>query len=795
MAAGLGGLAVARGQQDQLQGLGVGNGGVRGVGVGRHAVNDAGLRQIHHRGVVPVAASHVGKALGVGGPHRDLSGAGQGAVSGVDGEGDIHRAALTGPGGVLDVVHVLQVVAQIELVIGGDGAAGAAVGQGAGGGLGEGDIGVPAGGGAQQVLKVAGPEAHTGEPRGVAHRQVPPAEVHLPDVQQLPGGAVGHVPEAVGETVAGHVGQIVDHVAPTAAVIEEVVVQVPLPQGAVPAGAGVVHIEGAVFRQLHELDVEAGAPAAGGLLVHIQEVVPVHLDGAAGGHLVAHALHAAGADQNAQVPGLGGLGAPVVLAVGLKGDGDIAAVILVGDKGQIIDLRPVPAAVIIVEGVPGPHPGAGAGGGGIVGVEDALAGSGQGGEADQGQLPAGVVVQPEVLEVVPRQGHGLPVGGGVQHIHISQGLLHGDGQHTGVVVVPLVVGGEGHGVGAGGVLRVVHLEAQLRQAGLIPVGVEVVALIPLGGDRPHVVGGHGVKDDVLRPLLAPLVDRVVDLVHNAHRGAAVGLVKVQVFLVGGQGGVGGGQILDHHGDGAGARLGAAAEAAPGHGHDEAGVGVPALVLHHVQGQVVGGAGGHRLAVLIPVVGDGVLVGDVRAAQGQPRAFQLQLGVGVPQLHVDRLVPGQGQLHLAVVHRQAFNAPAGAVEFMGLLGPAVAVIGADGRVSLAVAVVGVFGVVVVFVYGNILIDHLAALGALAPAQALLVAVGLQNDLPPLDSMCFAVLGACLRREGGGRQGQDHRQGQQQGQAPPARQLLFHNRFLLRIVSRGGSAPAPQLTAPV
>src|SRR5699024_4248109 len=122
-------------------------------------------------------------------------------------------------------------------------------------------------------------------------------------------------------------------------------------------------------------------------------------------------------------------------------------------------------------------------------------------------------------------------------------------------------------------------------------------------------------------------------------------------------------------------------------------------------------------------------------------------------------------------------------------------GADGRVGLSVAVVGVFGVVVVFVYGNILIDHLAALGALAPAQALLVAVGLQNDLPPLDSMCFAVLGACLRRKGGGRQGQDHRQGQQQGQAPPARQLLFHNRFLLRIVSRGGSAPAPQLTAPV
>src|SRR5699024_8673636 len=240
VAAGLGGLAVARGQQDQLQGLGVGDGGVRGVGGGRHAVNDAGLRQIHHRGVVPVGASHVGKALGVGGPHRDLSGAGQGAVSGVDGEGDIHRAALTGSGSVLDVVHVLQVVAQIELVIGGDGAAGAAVGQGAGGGLGEGDIGVPAGGGAQQVLKVAGPEAHTGEPRGVAHRQVPPAEVHLPDVQQLPGGAVGHVPEAVGETVAGHVGQIVDHVAPTAAVIEEVVVQVPLPQGAVPAGAGVV---------------------------------------------------------------------------------------------------------------------------------------------------------------------------------------------------------------------------------------------------------------------------------------------------------------------------------------------------------------------------------------------------------------------------------------------------------------------------------------------------------------------------------------------------------------------------
>src|SRR5699024_11446899 len=108
--------------------------------------------------------------------------------------------------------------------------------------------------------------------------------------------------------------------------------------------------------------------------------------------------------------------------------------------------------------------------------------------------------------------------------------------------------------------------------------------------------------------------------------------------------------------------------------------------------------------------------------------------------------------------------------------------------------GVSGVAVVFVFSRLYQSSFSTILADIAVHAAVVAVGLRH------SGLGAVGGVALQapdggREGGGRQGRDHRQGQQQGQAPPARQLLFHNRFLIRIVSRGGSAPAPQLTAPV
>ena len=270
------------------------------------------------------------------------------------------------------------------------------------------------------------------------------------------------------------------------------------------------------------------------------------------------------------------------------------------------------------------------------------------------------------------------------------------------------------------------------------------------------------------------IDLLVDLLCHGDAGAAVGVPQGKIYILGADGGIGLHQIpdMDLHRAGGVDGLGAALFR---HSHNKADILIVRLLGGGRGGELVGVASAHKGRLIVPVIGQGVLVGDVRRPDGQAHIPHGQGGGGVVEIHIDLQILGQGDAHLAIVHGQALGAAA-VDKGMGLLDRGVGgMVGAGGRVGLPVAVVGAVGVVVSRVDGDILVDRIPAPGAGPPAHPCLVAVGLPDGLPAVHDMGPA-LGTDVHRQGGGQQGRRQYDRQQQRQSAPALYPLFHSRFL-------------------
>ena len=221
-------------------------------------------------------------------------------------------------------------------------------------------------------------------------------------------------------------------------------------------------------------------------------------------------------------------------------------------------------------------------------------------------------------------------------------------------------------------------------------------------------------------------------------------------------------------DRAGGADGLGGQAALGHGHDEAHIFIAPLLLGDGGGQGIALLAAHQLALIVPVVGEGILPGEVRIADGQGHVPQGDGGLGVVEGDIDLRVLREGDLHGAVVHGPALGANAGGVVGVGLPldvhGRGVGdQIFADAGVG-AVPVIGVGGVVVVGVDGDTHDIGLAGadrVGADVLRQTLAVA-GSGGEHGPgavvgvADRALPGLILIWVRGEGGGRQGrqQDH-----------------------------------------
>ena len=392
----------------------------------------------------------------------------------------------------------------------------------------------------------------------------------------------------------------------------------------------------------------------------MEEVLLVEVVGRAGAHPPGDVLRLAAADKDVHHAVQIGLAVPVIGAEGLKGYGHILPLAHAGHKGQIVNAV-LAVARIHIEGVPGLDAGSGPGVGGVAGVEAALVGAGQLREGDADESAPGIALVPEVREVVPVQGDGHVLGGGVEHVQVSGVLLDGDGEDAVKALVGVVIDGEIDGIGAGGVLA--GAEADVAQ--VIGGAVKVVAAAALHLQRAHLGHGLGAENHILGGAPARVIGGLVDLLLHGLGGPAVHVPQGQIGVVQAHRGVGGDDVahVDRHRAGGADGLGG--QAALGHGHDKADIAQIPLLLRHGGGQDVAVPGVDQGALVVPAVGEVVVPGDVGGADAHGHIAQGEAEVRGAQGHVDHGVLRQGDGHLAVVHSQAHCAPA-VHDLVGLL---------------------------------------------------------------------------------------------------------------------------------
>ena len=456
--------------------------------------------------------------------------------------------------------------------------------------------------------------------------------------------------------------------------------------------------------------------------------------------------------------------------------GHVAVLGHAGDEGRGADAVLSPARLDVEHVVePQLHPGHHAGG--ISGVHGPLHGGGQLVKGDVVQRAAGADPLPEILEIRGFQQQGRVPWRGVHHVHIPCVLLHGDGQHTGVALPGGVKGGKaGHEL-PGGLSRLEgHVVQQALRTPEIVIGGGA-------GDAqlPHVAAGQLVETDMAGRGLpsADGEDLGVDLAGDGFGGPSVAVPQPQVGVQGGDHRAGGDQLLHLDGDVAGFRHRLAVQGPLGHCGDDQVVVVHALLVIDGGGQGVLAAAGHLDALVEPQAVDGILAGDVRAAQCQLDVTGGELGGGVPQGDGHGPPLRQAHPHLAVVEGPALLAHAvgvikagmGLRPYIGAIVPAHAGVG-------AVLVVGKDVIVVGFVHRRLnelgLSQGVAAgAGADVPLHSRLMAVGcLYHGHCTVAGLSAdrAPGGYGPRRPRSGGQGHRHDQRQQGGQGSV--DSLFH-----------------------
>ena len=214
----------------------------------------------------------------------------------------------------------------------------------------------------------------------------------------------------------------------------------------------------------------------------------------------------------------------------------------------------------------------------------------------------------------------------------------------------------------------------------------------------------------------------------------------------------------------------------GHCGDDQVVVVHALLVIDGGGQGVLAAAGHLDALVEPQAVDGILAGDVRAAQGQLDVPGGELGGGVPQGDGHSPPLRQAHPHLAVVIGAAFLTGA-VIDISMLFGPLhnAAVVFAYAAVGDAVAVGRVDHVVMAGVIlprnqlGRI-IQSAIHIGADVGIKPLFAARGLLNYgiRPVYGAACRAFHDVQRPRSGG----QGHRHDQRQQGSQGSVNSLFH-----------------------
>ena len=438
---------MARAQQDHLQHLAPLDLLLGAVGGGSDAAHHAGGRQAVDVGVGPglgAGGGHVGEVHGGGGGDLDAHlAADDRAAAGIGGEGDGDGAAVAGGGHIGDGAQagVAGDGADIgELVAGGDlgaGDAGPVLIEGAAGGGAEGQVGhrEHVGADAEEVGGVEG-HASAGAGQGDSDFLNGNAEGHLAVVAQVTAAVIASELHGVAAALAvGHIGHIRQGLAAGLAVSgKEVAVHILAGQlSALLSLLVVVVVQGAVGGNIQELDLQGLGGGAHGILVVVQEVVAIQghrlvVDGVGDGlGLILGVQNHQGTPQVLGALGAGGGG-----AVGGEADGHGAGVALLGLKGDLVQadllalgvhIALVAAAELVAVAV---HQGA-------VAAVDLLKG-----HILQGAL--GVLVLPEVLEVVRVQVHVVVHHGGVDHVASGgRALLHVEGDGAGVRIAPRVI--------------------------------------------------------------------------------------------------------------------------------------------------------------------------------------------------------------------------------------------------------------------------------------------------------------------------------------------------------------------
>ena len=361
-------------------------------------------------------------------------------------------------------------------------------------------------------------------------------------------------------------------------------------------------------------------------------------------------------------------------------------------------------------------------------------------------------------------------------------LLHGDGQHAGELLAIGIIGVEVDAESAGGLPA--GPEADVLQGFPAAGGVVEVLDAAALGVQTSQLGVGALKADIVQGIPRAQAHRIEDLFRHGQGGPVVGLSQLQKLLVPAHGGLGCNQVLHPHGNHAGALDGLGALADLGQALDEAGVNIGPLLAGDGGGEGVGLVAADLAALIEPVVGQVIVVGDVLAVEGQVDIVQGQLIVSTVQGDEAQLRAGDGDLNGAVLERPALAADAVLVVVVLLsddLLPVLTVVLAHAGVG-AVTVVGADRVMVVGVHLRLNIAGIAAIGACIAQQPALMAVCFADHFLIAPVVAFAricALGAltipvhnhCLSRR---RHRQQHDQRQQQRRHAPAKRYLpFHH----------------------
>ena len=317
-------------------------------------------------------------------------------------------------------------------------------------------------------------------------------------------------------------------------------------------------------------------------------------------------------------------------------------------------------------------------------------------------------------------------------------LLHGDGQHAGELLAIGIIGVEVDAEGAGGLPA--GPEADVLQ-GLLAAGgvVEVLDTAALGVQASQL-GVGALKADIVQGIPGAQAHRIEDLFRHGQGGPVVGLSQLQKLLVPAHGGLGCNQVLHPHGNHAGALDGLGALADLGQALDEAGVNIGPLLAGDGGGEGVGLVAADLAALIEPVVGQVIVVGDILAVEGQVDIVQGQLIVSTVQGDEAQLRAGDGDLNGAVLERPALAADAVLVVVLLAGNLHVAVMPLTHAGVGAVAVVGTDRVVVVLIQAGVNIAKVLAITADFAYNPAFMAICLSDDLLIAPTVFFA----CRRR---------------------------------------------------